>query len=191
MKNKSYSVSTIVQTVALCFGVFLVGYYGGVAQSKQLAPKATPPLVADGSKQSLGIHFNFSYPTGWHVFSDGRFFYMDQDPLYDFPHQQTKLIQGVAVDDKKQSLASIEKNKDFKKIDSFKTFLPTTCFQKTKTEEVEGPFPSVNGEVICAVDIPWSEVTTITYLFTGSDTNDSSNFEIFKKFIESIQSNSQ
>ncbi len=175
------------QFAFLILGLVLGLTIGLLVKQKELTYKS--PIVNGNDWQTSSLHFEFKYPKGWHVFSDGEKFTMDRNPIYYFPHQSYKVIEGETIDNDVEEINNLQKS-GFIKVTlpiSSQMNNKNNCFENSRKDTPDGPFPTLDGQIVCIATIPWNTYSSITYKLTGNDTNNKENRAVYLKFIESIK----
>lgn len=171
----------------LVLGLFIGLAVGLLAKQNELSYKS--PTINENEWANSSLHFEFKYPKGWNVFSDGQRITIDPNPIYYFPHQPYKVIEGENIKNEQEEINNLQKL-GFTKITlstSSQMKDKTNCFENSKKDTPDGPFPTLDGQMICIVIVPWNTYSNITYKLTGNDTNKKENRAVYLKFIESIK----
>lgn len=148
------------------------------------------PIIRENEWEESWLHFKFKYPKGWHVFSDGQKFTVDHRPIYYFPHQPFRVIDGQNFESNVQDEANTLLKNGFNNV-----MMPGNaemrdnidCYENRVKDVPEGPFPALDGQMVCFVTVPWGGSHSITYKLTGNDTNIRDNKAVFVSFIASIK----
>ena len=147
------------------------------------------PIINEDEWKNDGLHFQFMYPAGWHVYSNGREFVLDDRPIYLFPHQDYRVVNGSQIENFTKEVDEL-KHEGY-----FSISLPTqetmkervVCLENTRRVEPDGPFPTLDGRIVCFINVTWGRDTIIGYRLEGNNTNDRANRAVYIKFIESIK----